>query len=670
MATPKIQKRNIQYLNKDFSSFREQLIDFSKTYFPKTFSDFNESSPGMLFIEMSSYVGDVLSYYIDDTLKESLMVHAQDKRNVLSLAQYLGYKPKVTSPAITTLTVYQLVPSIEKSGEYVPDERYFIKIKPGMEVESQSNSELRFVTTESLDFSVEYDREISVYQTNETTDVPEFYLVKKYIDAISATVETRSFDFGSPTPFNTINLTDTNVISIEDVRDENGTKWYEVPYLAQEMIYIDYPNTEINDPSLSQYKNSVPYVLKLLKTPRRFVTKVNENNTTTLTFGVGNPENRDELLVPNFKNVGLGSRNSISRVNDSFDPTNFLKTRSYGLSPANTTLTIKYLKGGGLETNVAVGDLTRIVNIEFDVDFSTLSPQQVQLVTSIQSSVAVENEVPAVGGRGAESLEEIRENSLANFGAQNRAVTKKDYIVRTLSLPPKYGSVTKAYATADGELDNNSPASILSTPSSLEEFSNLILEYSSRVDIDKNEVKESVKNFLVGKKNNYDEKNNPFAVNLYVLGYDSNQNLTNINPAIKQNLKTYLNEYRMLTDGVNITDGFIVNIGVEFDIIVYPNYNKREVLLEAIEELKDYFNIDNWTFNMPINLSEIEVLIARIEGVSAVPSLEIKNKCGGVYSPNSYNIKDSTQNRMIYPSLDPCVFELKYPNQDIRGRVL
>lgn len=670
MATPKLNKRNIQYLNKDFTSFRDQLIEFSKTYFPKTFSDFNESSPGMLFIEMSSYVGDVLSYYIDDTLKESLMVHAQDKRNVLSLAQYLGYKPKVTSPAITTLTVYQLVPSILKNGEYKPDERYYVKIKAGMEVESKSDSSIRFVTTESLDFSVEFDREMSIYQTNITTGVPEFYLVKKYINAISAETETTEVNFGSPEPFSLINLKDTNIISIEDVRDDNGNRWYEVPYLAQEMIYMDYPNTEVNDPTLSQYKNTVPYILRLLKTPRRFTVKVNENNTTTLTFGVGNPENRDELLVPNFKNVGLGARNSISRLNDSFDPTNFLKTRSYGLSPANTTLTIKYLKGGGLETNVSAGDLTRIVNIEFDIDFSTLNQQQVQLVTSIQSSVAVENEVPGVGGRGAESVEEIRENALANFGAQNRAVTKKDYVIRALSLPPKYGSVVKAYATADGELDNNSPASILATPSSLEEFTNLVLDYSSREDKNKDQIKQSIQNFLVGKKNNYDEKNNPFAVNLYVLGYDSNKNLTTVNSAIKQNLKTYLNEYRMLTDGINITDGFVVNIGVEFEIIVYPNYNKREVLLNAIEELKDYFEIDKWTFNMPINLGEVEMTISKIEGVSSVTDLEIKNKCGGVYSPNSYNIKDSLQHKMIYPSLDPCVFEVKFPDQDIRGRVL
>jgi hypothetical protein len=670
MPTPKLTPRDINYLGKEFSSLRENLIEFTKTYFPKTHSDFNESSPGMLFIEMSAYVGDILSYYIDDTLKESLMVHAQDKRNVLSLAQYLGYKPKVISPAITTLSVYQLIPSIELNGDFVPDERYYLQIRQGLEVESSSNPNIRFITTERLDFGVEVDREITVFQSNTTTGDVELFLVKKKINAIAGEQVTETFEFGSPQPFQTILLNDTDVVEIQEIRDSNGNRWYEVPYLGQEMVYIDYPNTEENDDELSQFSNTVPYVLQLLKTSRRFSVKVNENNTTTIQFGVGNPETRDELIIPNIKNIGLGLNSSIDRTRDVIDPTNFLKTKTYGQSPANTTLTVKYIKGGGINTNINVGDLTRIVSIEFENDFTGLNQTEVQFISSIESSVAVENEVPGVGGRGPETLEEIRENALAFFGAQNRTVTKKDYIVRSLSMPPKFGSVAKAYAISDGSLDNNSPSSILNTPSSLEEFTNLILELRDGESVERTEIKERVKNFLVGKKNNFDEKNNPFAVNLYVLGYDSNKNLTTLNPAIKQNLKTYLNEYRMVTDGINITDGFIINIGIDYEIMVYPNYNKREVLLNTIEELKTYFNIDNWTFNMPINISEVEILIANVEGVLSVPTIEFVNKCKGIYSPNSYNIAEATKNGLIYPSVDPSIFEIKFPNRDIRGRAL
>jgi hypothetical protein len=186
------------------------------------------------------------------------------------------------------------------------------------------------------------------------------------------------------------------------------------------------------------------------------------------------------------------------------------------------------------------------------------------------------------------------------------------------------------------------------------------------------EIKDAVNKFLVGKKNNTNEKNNPFAINLYILGYDSNKNLVQIgtNQALKENLKTYLNEYRLLTDGVNLLDGFIINIGVDFEIRTYSGYNKREVLVRCIDEITNYFNIDDWTFNMAINLSELELLIAGIEGVQSVPKCEIVNKCLGQYSNNSYNIAEATKGKMVYPSLDPSIFEVKFPAKDIKGRVV
>jgi hypothetical protein len=283
----------------------------------------------------------------------------------------------------------------------------------------------------------------------------------------------------------------------------------------------------------------------------------------------------------------------------------------------------------------------------------------------------VDNEIPATGGRDGETLEEIRQNALANFGAQNRAVTAKDYQVRVLSMPARYGGIAKAYASADGQLDNNSPASILASPNSLQQFTDLVMTFVEKADNEEpssTQVKEEIKNFLVGKTDNSNEINNPFAINLYLLGYNRDGHLTQLNKAIKQNLKTYLNEYRILTDGVNIIDGFIVNIGIDFEITVLDSYNKSEVLTQCINELKNFFVIDKWSFNQTINLSEIELTIANVEGVSSVPKLEISNKCTGRYSPNSYNIMAATKDKIVYPSLDPCVFEIKFPNSDIKGR--
>ena len=662
--------KDIKYLNKDFSSFRANLIEFSKTYFPKTYSDFNETSPGMMFIEMASYIGDVLGYYIDDTLKESLMPYAEDEQSMLALAQFLGYKPKVTAPAISTLSIYQLVPSIGSGFNNKPDSKFYLRIKEGLSV--QSTNDIEFRTTNLVDFEDASDRETTVYERDANTGEPLFYLIKKYVQVISAVVKQKEVSFGDYESFQKIDLEDTNIISIYDVRDSNGNKYYEVPYLAQEMVFIDYPNTEANDQDLYQFKSTVPYILKTIKTPKRFTTKINQDSTTTIQFGAGDPTASDEQLIPNLKNVGLGLPNSISRLEESFDPTNFLKTKTYGTSPSNTTITVKYYVGGGVASNISQGQLTKITGIEFDDDISAFNNADRVTYNTIKNSVAVDNEIPATGGRDGETLEEIRQNSLANFGAQNRAVTAKDYQIRVLSLPSKYGGIAKAYAVADGTLDNNSPASILASPNHLQEFTDLVMSFVNKPDSQEpteGSVKADITKYLIGKTANENEKNNPFAINLYLLGYDVNGNLTNLNRAVKENLKTYLNEYRLLTDGININDGFVINIGIDFEIVVFGNYNKSEVLTKCIIELKDYFNINNWSFNQTINLSEVELLIANVEGVSSVPKVIITNKCAGKYSSNSYNIDAATKDKIVYPSLDPSIFEIKFPDADIKGRV-
>ena len=665
--------RDIKYLNKDFGQFRENLIEYAKTYFPTTYSDFNESSPGMMFIEMASYLGDVLGYYIDDTLKESMLHSAEDRANVMNLAYFLGYKPKVTSAAITTISVYQLVPSKRKaSGDlYDGDNRfeldpgYLVRIKEGLELTASTGTVFR--TTDLVDFNDTTDREISVYQRNALQE-PTFYLIRKFVPAISAEVKTITKTFNSPKEFDAINFSDTNIIQIYDVRDSNGNKWYEVPYLAQELVYTDYVNSDQFDKDLAQFKDSVSQILKVTKTSRRFTTKVNEDNTMSVVFGGGNSTSADETLLPNFKNVGLGLNNSIDRLSASFDPANFLKTKSYGQAPSNTTITVKYLVGGGVESNVSKGEIKRITKIEFDEDLSLFDDDELQMYGTVKNSIAAENEIPASGGRGSETIEEIRQNALAFFGSQNRAVTRKDYQVRALALPAKYGGVAKAYVAPDGELDNNSPSSILNTPNTLDEFAGLVQQLSS-TEKTETEIKTELQRFLIGKVGS-NEKNNPFAINLYTLGYDSSKNLTLLNKAVKENIKTYLSEYRMLTDGVNLLNGFIINIGVDFEIMVYNSYNKREVMLQCITEIENYFNIDNWAFNQAINLSELELIIAGVEGVQSVPKCEIVNKCGGTYSKHKYNIKNATKGKMVFPSLDPSVFELKYPGKDIKGRVV
>jgi hypothetical protein len=539
-----------------------------------------------------------------------------------------------------------------------------------MEIESSTNSNIVFRTIDSVDFANQTDREIDVYE-RDVNGTPLQYLVTKKVKAISAREVSSTINFGSYEEYPVADLSDTNIIQITSVTSDDGTiKWYEVPYLAQESIFVEQPNKQSNTGELSNDSVDVPYILEVQKVPYRFSTKVNSDNTITLQFGSGDNSLNDETILPNPKNVGLGLANSVSRLNQGIDPSNFLKTNTFGVVPVNKSLIVKYLVGGGIASNINQGDLVSIRRIEFEEDLlSFTNNSELNLYNAAKGTVAVENLEAAVGGRGAESIEEIRQNALAMFGSQNRAVTKQDYMVRALSMPERYGSVAKVYVSPDGEIDNNSPSSILASPKNIAEFVGLV---EGLKDKPKQEIQKELVKYLSQKKTAIAEVNNPFAINMYVLGYDNNKKLTQINQTVKQNLKTYLGEYRMMTDAVNIIDGFIVNIGVDFEVVCYSNYNKREVVANCLTEIQSYFDIDKWTFNKPINISEIELILANVEGVMSVPSVKIYNLCGGDgnYSPNRYNIDEAIKGKIVYPSLDPCIFEVKYPNKDIKGRAL
>jgi hypothetical protein len=657
--------KDIKYLNRDFTSLRNALVEFTKTYYSDTFSDFNEASPGMMFIEQAAYVGDVLSYYTDSQLKESFINLAGNYSNVLMQAQNLGYKPKLSRPATTTITVYQTVPNVGVGLNNKPDYSYALKIRQGMQIKSNLRSELTFVTADDVDFNDPTDREVSVFQTNGSETA--LYLLTKKVKAISATVKTQTFTVGNFTKNPTFTIEDNSFISVERVVDSNGNVYYEVPYLAQEMIYTKMPNVESNDAELSQYRSTTPYLLKLLKTPRRFTTKITSTNSVQLRFGGGSSNVSDEILVPSTKNVGLGLNNSIDKLGETFDPSNFLKTSTYGIAPSNTILTVTYLSGGGISSNIPSGDLTTINLIEFDEDLLQYTPITLPVYNASKTSVAVTNLEPAVGGGSAETIDEIRENAIANYGSQNRAVTKADYEIRTLAMPSEFGSIAKVYVEQDTALDDTKVQAVLRDDTARQQFLNLVKSSVGKTDT---EIGDQIERYILQQKTINAEFNNPFAINMHLLGYDVNGNLTVLNDAIKQNLKTYLEDYRMLTDAVNMLDGFVINIGINYEITTFNNYNKREVLLKVNNALKNLFDITKWKINQPINLSEIELEIANIDGVAAVQNVEVVNLRGGNYSAYAYNIKEATRNKIIYPSLDPAVFEIKYPNTDIKGRAL
>jgi len=619
-------KKDVKYLNKDFAQFRQNLITFAKQYFPNTYNDFNESSPGMMFIEMASYVGDVLSYYADQQFRESVLSTAQEDANVLMLSQLYGYKPKLNAPAIVKLDVYQLVPAIDTGTNARPDYRYALSLQGNMQVQSDNGTKFRTLQPVDFSFSSSFDpTDISVYEIDNTGNV-QYYLFKKQVQAISGEIKTSTFTFGDPKPYDKITLPETNVLDVVSVTDDEGNTWYETDYLAQDTIFEDIANIPFNDPTLSQYRSTVPYILKLRRTSRRFVTRIRADYRTELQFGSGISSDADEEIIPNPKNVGMGLDYLSRTTTSNIDPSNFLYTSTYGLAPNNVTLTVQYTIGGSVTDNVSVNTITTINTVTYNSDTEVYGLD----LSFVKSSVAVNNPEPATGGKTRDSIDSIRQNALANFAAQNRAITREDYIARTYSMPAKYGSVAKAYIIGDTQQDTN----------------------------DRDYPRETI--------------SNPLALNLYVLSYDSNKNLIALNEAIRENLRTYLSNYRMLTDAINIKTAYIVNIGIEFEVIPTPNANSNEVLLRCVNRLKQMFDNDRMQINGPINISNIISEIDRLEGVQSVPRLEIVNlfDMNKGYSGNVYDIPAATKNGIVYPSLDPCIFEVKYPNSDIKGRVV
>jgi len=619
-----VENRNISYLNKDFGELRASLIEYTKTYFPSTYNDFTPASPGMLFMEMSAYVGDVLSFYLDNQIQENFIQFTHQQNNLYTLAYMLGYRPKVTGVATVDIDMYQQVPSILVNGSYAPDYRYAVNVSDNIVVNTNLTNSTNFLIQDAIDFTHSSSSDpttVTIYSLDSSGN-PTFYLLKKTRQAISANIQTTTFSFGSPERFQTVEINDNNIIQVLDIVDSDGNEWYEVPYLAQEMVFDTIKNTNPNDPNFYQDQGEAPYLLQLRKVPRRFVTRFISPTTLQLQFGAGtSTQNNDEEIIPNPDNIGLGLPYKRSLLTTAFAPANFLYTDTYGIAPYNTTLTVRYLTGGGVYANVPANTIN-VYPSRANVTFllNNLDPTLTQYVFN---SITVNNPVAASGGRDGDTSDEIRFNSLSSFAAQLRSVTQDDYLVRALSLPSQYGAISKAYIEPQ-KIENTLPGETLS------------------------------------------------VLDLYVLAFDVDGKLKQATTALKQNLKTYLSQYRIINDSIKIKDAFIVNIGVEFDIIVLPDYNNNEVIYNCIEKIKDYFQIGKWQINEPIMLKDLYILLDKINGVQTVKTINIVNKVGEIngYSKYAYDVKGATQNNVIYPSLDPMIFEIKYPDVDIKGRVV
>ena len=597
------QDREIKYVNREFTGFKQQLEEFAKNYFPSTYNDFSPASPGTMFMEMAAYVGDVLSFYQDMQLQETYLQYAKNPANLYDLAYMMGYRPKTTTVSEVDIEVSYILDATNGS----PDWSTAPSIAAGVQLKSTTGTQTKFYIDKPIDFtfSSSYDPTDVVVQTLDETSQPTQFRLIKTVKAFSGEVKTVTETVSTVEKYKTVTINDTNIVGILSITDNNGNTWYEVPFLGQDTIFQDTTNS-------SSDVSAVPYMLTLQRVPRRFTTRFDSTGQLKIQFGAGITGQSDEIITPDPTNVGLGTVQGVSRLDYAYDPSNFMYTQTYGLAPLGT-LEIKYLVGGGVAANVPANTIT-----------TTVTPPTIS--SGNLNNLSFSNPKPAIGGRDGDSIEEIRQNSMRAFNEQGRAVTLQDYTVRALSLPSKYGSVGKVHITQDQLTNANSST-------------------DSIVD------------------------SNPLSLSLYTLAYDNNRNLQIATTSLKSNLKTYLSQYMLLTDAVNIKDAFVVNIGVNFDIITRPNYLGRDVLLECTNLLVQHFDIRKWNINQPIDLSTIFTLLDTAKGVQTVQKVEIINLTGGNYSQYGYDINGATRNNVVYPSYDPMIFEVKFPTTDIKGRI-
>jgi len=643
--------KDVNYLAKSFPEFRQNLIEFARSYYPNTYTDFNEASPGMMFIEMAAYVGDVMSFYIDNQFKENLLAYATERQNIIAISQALGYKPRLAAPAVVEATIYQLVPALGTSDQYEPDGRYYQKILIDSRFSTNTPPTQVFRSTEEVDFSDPSNRVLRVFTRDVSTSAPTNYIASKPIKLIAADTRTATFTFGSAQKFTTIEIPETNVIGVVSVVDSDGNDWSEVDFLGQDIVieerditprdvsgFVTSSNTTFDAPPPSN-------IILLKRKPRRFVTRINTNLRMELLFGSGDGMAEEDVITLNANQIANTKYNQ-TISNTSIDPADFLSSDTFGLAPANTTLTVTYLVGGGIESNVLSNTITRTELVNLQNQVTDYAPTEQSLFLTVVDSIAINNEQPATGGGDVETIEEIRQNALAFFNAQNRVVTDQDYVVRTLSMPPKFGSIAKVFVVRDEQINAiaTSDSGSLTVNNDENPFNN------------RSYVQDPVA---------------PNAVNLYLLGYNSEKKLVTVNSLVKNNIKKYLEQYRMLTDDVNIVDAFVVNIGVEFNVVVYRNYNMNDVLARCIDAINNFFDIDKWQINQPIILNDLRLTIGSVDGVQTVTNVNVFNKYrfqdGRDYQEYRYPIDEAVVDDIIYPSLDPCIFEIRYPDTDIIG---
>jgi hypothetical protein len=605
------QKRQRNYLAKDFASLRSELLQYARLYFPDKIQDFSEASVGGMIIDMVAYIGDQTAFYLDHQFNELGLDTAVERRNVERLIRLAGVKIKGASPAFCDIDFTFTVDAALVPGGYLPTNSQMPILKSGTRL--TSNTGISFTLLDDINFADkdEFGNYIANY-TALTTDAsgnPLTFAVTRTGTCASGGTAEETFTFGNDaTPFKTISLGNANVSEVILVKDNEGNEYYEVESLAQDTVFkaIDNYNQDVL---------SVENALAIVPAPYRFVTRANsDSGTVTIVFGSGQADTLDNDILPDPSEVSLplfGDKKTFSRV--SIDPNSLLGSKSLGISPMNTTIRVRYRYGGGISHNVAANSIKAISNLS--TKFSEgLTPGK---IASIRSSIAVNNPSSAQGGEDAPTLEDLRLIALSVRNSQNRVVSKEDLISRIFLMPTNFG---RAF----------------------------------RVGIQPNPV-------------------NPLSSLLYIISRDADGYLTQSPDTLKRNISTYINEFRVVSDSFDILDSKIVNIGFSYTVIVDDREDKSGVITKINNAVKEYLDTKNMHIDAGIRVADIVNLIINQDGVTSLDKYEFTSLTGNIdersYSSVSINTKSSISRGVLSPPAGG-IFEIKYPDSDIVGNAV
>jgi len=589
----------IDYTSRDFNSIKQSLIDYAKRYYPEVYQDFNEASFGSLMVDTVSYVGDILSYYLDYQVNESFLQTAFEKKNIINLSRQLGYRFQEVASSTGEVSLYVLIPANEFG--LGPDTNYYPIVRQGTTFSTDQGN--NFILTEDIRFD-DPANEIVVGRINPANGLPTHYAIKATGKVISGDIKIQRRTIDDFVRFRRLDLNTSNVVEIISVEDTDGNNYYQVNNLVQNVVYKSFPNKSNNF-------DTVKEILRPIEVPRRFIFEFDGENYY-LQFGFGS---EDELTInpvadPSSVSLKLYGRDYVSELD--LDPSKLMSSDTLGVSPSNTQLKITYRRNTSSNPNAPSGAIRNISHMI--VDFVDLISLDTTKTNAVRSSLEVKNSEPIVGSSVSPSSEEIKQRAISYFATQNRAVTLNDYEATVYAMPGKYGSITRC---------------------------NVILDQDSF------------------KRN----------LNLYILTSDKNKKLVAANNVLKENLRFWISNYKMINDTIDIVDGKIVNIGINFEIISDPDFNKAEIYSKCISVLKERLQ-NPLQMGDPFYLTDIYYELNRIRGVVDTQNVFLVNKKGGIYSDVGYNITEniSSDGRYLACPSNVCL-EIKFPDVDIRGTV-